>query len=367
MDFIKIMELAEASRRDVMGYEDPYEKTAVQKSPKEGDMIISAPATFFRGPASRALYKKGVSGQKMAPNPKINPWFISSKQKMGIQGDPESEQNGLVGKPYYDAVYVFNPSMKKKFSVDDILHDVTNAYGPHERYGRNVWLYIPANNTQLKMAYDKFANKLSQQPDSIDHAKAADEAEAAERTKSLDTKVNFLGMDAKDVVNKQADQDKLAFYKKLNSQATTMLKMQEDPTLLLKRAFADDERAKDPQFIDYLKRKGATTLADYLSGRDIKKLFSGPEDDLNQRVAAKKAQLAPKVNHDDQWNNLFAKKKEPEADLDDKWQAAFRKAQSTERDPLAAMKTPMPLTKAESVKFKGKRLLGEATRHYPYY
>lgn len=44
-----------------------------------------------------------------------------------------------------------------------------------------------------------------------------------------------------------------------------------------------------------------------------------------------------------------------------------RQAAVTARNPAAAMNAPMPLTKAESVRWLGVKLLGESTRHYKTY
>lgn len=126
-------------------------------TPKSGDIIITAPATFFRGPASRVFYKKGATGTRPSPNPRINPWFIDGPPQQGMEGD-------LEGKSYYNAVYVLNPARKMKFAVEDINYNVTNAYPSHERYGRNVWLYIPESMPQLRVAYEKWAAR-SQEPE----------------------------------------------------------------------------------------------------------------------------------------------------------------------------------------------------------
>lgn len=44
-----------------------------------------------------------------------------------------------------------------------------------------------------------------------------------------------------------------------------------------------------------------------------------------------------------------------------------RQAAANSRNPMAAMQTPLPTTKAESVRWQGVKLLGESTRHYKTY
>lgn len=349
--WLKNHTLEEASRRGMMGYIDPHEdKAKVEKSPQQGDIIITATATFFRGPKARSFYKDGP-GPRRQTNTKINPWFIDGR-----------EQNGMV-----QAVYIPNPAVKKQFSAEDILHDVTDAYPAQDRMGRNVWLYIPSDDpAKQKMfldAYNKFMSRHHSDP--AEFARQADQAEDQEKAQHLALKASLMD-DPTKAVHQHADNERLGFYKHLASQVTTMLKSNEDPSILLKRSFADDENAHRPEFIDWLRRKRLDVLADYLSGKDIRAAFAKPADDLNQRLAAQTvARPEPAAAQDDAWGKLF-QMKAPEKNLDQKWNDLFyRQAQDDERDPLAAMKKPMPLTRAEAVRHHGAVLVGEARR--PYY
>jgi len=123
------------------------------KIPQKGDMVVTATKTFFRGPKARSFFKSGT-GPRRRQNDKMNPWILTSDQQQGMQGDPEAEAAGLIGKTYYDATYIPNPARKMKFALDDIK-DVTDQYPEEDRYGKNVWLYIPTSKPEVHAAVSK--------------------------------------------------------------------------------------------------------------------------------------------------------------------------------------------------------------------
>ena len=158
------------------------------KIPQKGDMVVTATKTFFRGPKARSFFKTGA-GPRRTHNDKINPWILTSDQKQGLQGDPEAEAAGLVGKTYYDATYIPNPSRKMKFTLDDIKSDVTDQYPDEDRYGKNVWLYIPTSKPELHSALSSKYNKMTAKKPIVPDSLGYEQLPSA----TLEHKVRLLG------------------------------------------------------------------------------------------------------------------------------------------------------------------------------
>lgn len=131
--------------------ENQIDNPLYRRTPQEGDIIITATKTFFRGPKARSFFKTG-NGPRRKVNEKMNQWYIVKVN------------HAISGLPSYEAVYVPNPSKKMSFNLSEIGNDVTNEYPSEDRYGKNVWLYIPQEDKSSHAKYSKKMMKKENAP-----------------------------------------------------------------------------------------------------------------------------------------------------------------------------------------------------------
>jgi hypothetical protein len=314
------------SRRAQMAYDDPAAGTKEVVKPKKGDWFIASPRKFFSG-NNRHLPDPSTMHRVLNTDNEGNVFYIQQNPPKGRTPKPQS------------------------IPLED-LNDGSFKYSDHAGTGEKLWVKIPASNQALQSKfqkhYDKFQQAEQERKANLDSEDQAAKAAEIDLKSSLaddpDEKAKIARRASLDI----ADQERA---KNFQLQQKGLLKTQVD---------ADDHPA-------YVAKVAPKPMA-------------APAGDLDQRINAfkqKTSLAAPAADDDALWNQLVAAKAgtTPAGDADSKWQQAIAGQQplqmsprSDELSPFAARKTPMPLTKAESVRFHGDHLIGEAMRNgYEYF
>ncbi len=252
------------------------------KEPTQGDIVIDKPEAFFHSPV------KNKDLQRIAGN-----LFLVLNAKDGkLQTQSISRS-----KPGFN----FKPS-----DLVDITFYIPDQFRSPLGKPVTVWLYLPVGLPK----YDYFKQRVEMLKKGI----TADPDQEAEMVNKMRS---GLGM--------ASDPAAIAGYVKLQRQIENMLKQNMDPTLELKRAFADDSDAKSPGFVKLLRTHNLNLLADYLEGKDIRR----SQDKLGQAMQSKVAQMSqPKDGGDSLWNKFVQRQKQqdtaPKKDYDAIWNRAFQ-------------------------------------------